>query len=203
MILHVGNGARVVVVAVGTYPIQLPSDFCLELRDCYCVPNVSRNLISISCLTQDDYEISFNKDHYTIYLKNKMITRDHLINSLYHLRADADELINLSEQTMSAIRSKRSNDEVNLKCIWHLRLGNIGEERINRLVKDSLLDSFLDESYPICESCLHKKMTKLSFVGHGERTPEVLALVHTDICSSFDVPIRGGYLYFTFIDDFS
>ena len=83
-----------------------------------------------------------------------MIARGHLINSLYYLHADADESINLFEQTVSVIGSKRSKDVVNLKYTRYLRLGHIGEERINRLIKDDLLDSFSDESYPVCESYL-------------------------------------------------
>ena len=47
-------------------------------------------------------------------------------------------------------------------------------------------------------------MTKLPFVGHGERATDLLALVHTDVCGPFDVPVRGNYVYFiTFIDDMS
>ena len=34
-------------------------------------------------------------------------------------------------------------------------------------------------------------MTKLPFVGHGERATDLLALVHTDVCDLFDVPARG------------
>ena len=98
---------------------------------------------------------------------------------------------------MSAIGSKKSKDEVNLKYMWHLRLDHIREARINRLVKDDLLDSFLDESILVCESCLQKKMIKLPFIGYEKRTTEVLALVHTNVCGSFDMLIRGGYLYFT------
>ena len=97
MTLRVGNEVRVAAMAVETYPLRLPSDFYLELRDCYCVPNVSRNLISVSCIAQNDYEISFDKDHYIIYFENKMVVHDHLINSLYHLHIDADESVNLSE----------------------------------------------------------------------------------------------------------
>ena len=130
MILRVGNEAKGAAVAVETYSLQLPSSFCLELRDCYCVPNAIKNLIFISYLAQDDYKISFNKNHCTIYLKNKMIACGHLINSLYHLYIDADESVNLSKQAMSTIGSKRSRDEVNLKYIWHLRLDHIREERI-------------------------------------------------------------------------
>ena len=47
-------------------------------------------------------------------------------------------------------------------------------------------------------------MTKLSFVGHGEKDTELLALVHTDMCGSFDVQVRSGYAYFIiFTDDLS
>ena len=50
MILRIRNGARVAIVAVGTYPLRLPLGLNLFLRDCYYVPAASRNLISVSCL---------------------------------------------------------------------------------------------------------------------------------------------------------
>ena len=35
-------------------------------------------------------------------------------------------------------------------------------------------------------------------------TTDVLALIHTDICSLFDISARRDYIYFTtFIDDYS
>ena len=36
MILRVGNGARVAAVAVGTYPLRLPSGLDLVLKDLLC-----------------------------------------------------------------------------------------------------------------------------------------------------------------------
>ena len=47
-------------------------------------------------------------------------------------------------------------------------------------------------------------MTKLPFVGHGERATDLLALVHTEVYGPFDVPARGNFIYFiTFTDDLS
>ena len=47
-------------------------------------------------------------------------------------------------------------------------------------------------------------MTKLPFVGHGERATDLLALGHTDVCSPFDMSARGNFVYFiTFTDDMS
>ena len=47
-------------------------------------------------------------------------------------------------------------------------------------------------------------MTKLSFVEHGERATDLLALVHMDVCGPFDVSARGNFVYFIiFTDDMS
>ena len=74
---------------------------------------------------------------------------------------------------------------------------------INRLKKIRLLSLLTSESYPVCESYLQKKMITLPFVGHRERTTEILTMVHSNVCGPFDVPIRGDFLYFIiFIDDF-
>ena len=35
-------------------------------------------------------------------------------------------------------------------------------------------------------------MIKLFFVGHGEKTIDILALKHTDMCDSFDVQAKDG-----------
>ena len=102
------------------------------------------------------------------------------------------------------MNAKRPRDSPNDRYLWHLRLGHIAEDRINKLEKNGLLSPLTFESYPTCESCLQGKMTKLPFVGHGERATDLLALVHTDVCSPFDVPARGNFIYFiTFTDDLS
>ena len=89
-----------------------------------------------------------------------------MIDSLYHIHMDVS--VNISEQTVNTIGSNRSKNEINLKYLWHLRLGHIEEDRINKLEKHELLGSLTFESYLICEFCLQGKMAKLSFVGHRE-----------------------------------
>ena len=94
-----------------------------------------------------------------------------------------------------------SDDETYL---WHLRLGHINLERINRLTKEGPLRELRVGTLPVCESCLEGKMTRRPFSAKGERAKEPLELVHTDVCGPLNVQARGGYEYFvTFIDDFS
>ena len=87
---------------------------------------------------------------------------------------------------------------------WHCRLGHISETRINKLYKEEFFDPYDYESLGTCEFCLMGKMTKTPFSGHGERTSELLGLVHTDVCGPMTTEARGGYSYFiTFTDDLS
>src|SRR5664279_1494588 len=53
--MHVGNGSKVDVIAVGTLPLHLPSGLVLNLNNCYLVPALSMNIISGSCLLQNGY----------------------------------------------------------------------------------------------------------------------------------------------------
>jgi hypothetical protein len=47
-------------------------------------------------------------------------------------------------------------------------------------------------------------MTKLPFSKKGERTSDLLALIHTDVCGPMSTCTRNGDRYFiTFIDDYS
>ena len=145
---------------------------------------------------------SFHKNHCNIFYENNKVANIFLINDLYQLHIDVS-VFNI-EQNVNAIGIKRPRDSLNDKYLWHLRLGHIAEDRVNKLEKSELLSPLTSKSYPICESYFQDKMTKLPFVGHGERATDLLALVYMDVCSPFDVPARGNYVYFiTFIDDMS
>jgi len=64
--LRVGNGAKVAALTVGSYLITLPCGLVLELNNCYYVPAINRNLISVSCLVNNGYEINIDCDQCVI-----------------------------------------------------------------------------------------------------------------------------------------
>ena len=55
VMMRVGNGSKVDVIAVSTLPLHLPSGLVLDLNNCYLVPTLSMNIISGSCLMRDSY----------------------------------------------------------------------------------------------------------------------------------------------------
>ena len=102
------------------------------------------------------------------------------------------------------IPSKRKEPSSNPTILWHMRLGHINLNRINRLVKDGILDNLVLKPMPVCESCIEGKMTKRPFPPKGNRSSELLELVHTDVCGPINIRAHGGYEYFiTFTDDHS
>ena len=137
MDLRVGNGARVAVLAVGTYNLSLPSGLGLCLEDCYYVPSLTKNIISISCLDKIGFEIIIKNNCCSFYLNNVFYGSAQLINGLYIL----DQM-----NPIYNINTKRSKiNDSNQTYLWHCHLGHISEERISKLHKDGLLDSFIFE----------------------------------------------------------
>ena len=57
------------------------------------MPAASRNLISVSCLAQEGYVISFHKNHCNIIYKNNKVVNNFLINDLYQLHIDVSVFI--------------------------------------------------------------------------------------------------------------
>ena len=47
--------------------------------------------------------------------------------------------------------------------VWHARLGHIGQDRMNRLARDSLLGQIAKINLPTCEHCLAGKFTRKPF----------------------------------------
>ncbi|KAL6340144.1 hypothetical protein AAG906_040580 [Vitis piasezkii] len=89
----------------------------------------------------------------------------------------------------SNVGSKHGLINENSSILWHRRLGHISRERIERLVKEGILQNldFTD---------LHVKC--------ATRSNELLEIIHTDICGPLSVPCFIGEKYFiTFIDDLS
>lgn len=65
--LRVGNGAKVVALALGTYVLTLPLGLILELNNFYFVSSIFRNIICISCLDQENFNIIIYNKSCTIF----------------------------------------------------------------------------------------------------------------------------------------
>ena len=133
--LHIGNGASVAALAVGTYLLTLPSGLVLELENCYYVPAMSRNIISVSCLDKKGFSLLIKNNCCSIKMDEIVYGVAQIYNGLYILNLDAP-VYNINTKRL---KTNDSNDTY----LWHCRLGHINEDRISILHKDGILDSLI------------------------------------------------------------
>jgi hypothetical protein len=142
--VHVGNGAKVAVIAVDTFHLTLPSGLVLKLNNCYCILALCKNIISSSCLEKvDGYEIIIQNKCCSIYYNEIFYAYCPLVNELY--------VIDLEDKSVCNTNMKRDRlNDVNPTFILYCRLGHINKKHIGRLHKDGLLNSFHFESFDTC-----------------------------------------------------
>ena len=105
------------------------------------------------------------------------------MDGLYILIPDKDELYNSELDNNSHVKSlKRKFPSTSDAYLWHLCLGHINSNRIQRLIKDGLLEPMDFDEFSVCESCLESKMTKQPFNAKGRRAQNLLQPVHFDVC---------------------
>ena len=66
----------------------------LVLKDCLYVPNIRRNLISVSCLACNEYSASFNKYSVSVLNGEDKICSGKLIDNLYLIEPNTTLCIN-------------------------------------------------------------------------------------------------------------
>ena len=60
------NKAKVAVLAIEICTLSLPTELILELSNCYYVLNITRNIISISCLVMNGYSFQIRNNSISI-----------------------------------------------------------------------------------------------------------------------------------------
>ncbi|UYV69226.1 hypothetical protein LAZ67_6002891 [Cordylochernes scorpioides] len=151
----------------------------LKLCNVLYVPNVRRNLLSVSSMENKGKIVNFaNRRAQVFDSENRIVAIAHDENGLYVM-----------------------------KELWHKRFCHVNNDAIERMAKGELVKgleiSSMDRS--LCDDCCVAKSTKEPHKPiRNIRSKRPLELVHTDICGPMPVRSIGGSAYFlTFIDDYS
>ena len=101
----VGNGMSIPAVGIGRIHVNLKLDgghtSTTVIRDIYYVPNLDRNLLSVSYLAKFNLEVTFGHDSCRILDGNQMVGKGYKWNSLYLLAATPS----LEDQTTYVVHS--------------------------------------------------------------------------------------------------
>jgi hypothetical protein len=139
--IKVANGEEAEVEAIGELPLTISNGFTLYLYDVLYVPFMRRNLISVSCLDDDGFDCLFGKKQCLIIFNDEIVGRALRHDNLYLLsiKYSINVVSSKNNVNVSSSKNKRKGiDDVSSK-LWHCRLGHILRERIECLVKESIL----------------------------------------------------------------
>ena len=105
------------------------------LDSVYFIPGFCNNLISVSELLKHKYSLSINENEISISYDGRIICDAQLYNGLYVISPENKfafnvEMFKVAKPTSNK-RIKVSNDDETY--LWHLRLGHININRLERL----------------------------------------------------------------------
>ncbi|KAL0445585.1 UNVERIFIED_CONTAM: hypothetical protein Slati_1686400 [Sesamum latifolium] len=195
VVLKLGDGKAIAVEAVGIVHLVVSDQVSIELKDCYYIPSMIKNIISISLLDNVGFEFMINKNCFYLMKSGSSHLLGKLHNGLYILQ---------QHDLIMTAQNKRKMDNQENAQIWHARLDHISQDRIKRLVDSKSLEIDDLDHLPACESCVKGKMTKKPFVGQNMLASGLLDLIHSDVYGPLNTQTRGGFSYFViFTDDHS
>ncbi|KAJ9552406.1 LOW QUALITY PROTEIN: hypothetical protein OSB04_016451 [Centaurea solstitialis] len=189
----IGNGTALNISHVGHCSIS-PS---IKLLNVLVVPELTKNLLSISQLTSDlPVDITFS-DHFFVIQKwdtKEILAKGRCNQGLYVLERSQPEFI-------YALYSRKLKGSFTL---WHSRLGHVSFDTIKLLNNLGHLSvTSLLPTPGFCSSCQLAKSKRLSFDNNDKRAPHVLDLVHCDLWGPAPTQSMGYNYYAVFVDDYS
>ena len=162
------------------------------------VPELKRNLISVSTITENGGMVTFDGEKCEISKGNGILAIGQREGNAFIL--DTENEIICSEANIAKSENKKTLE------LWHLRLGHLGYDNVKMMSEKEIVHGMKTESSEFnrdCEGCALGKQTRDPFSKKGtEPAAEILDLVHSDVCGPMQITSDGGAKYIlTFIDD--
>ncbi|KAK3021867.1 LOW QUALITY PROTEIN: hypothetical protein RJ639_047789 [Escallonia herrerae] len=176
----VGNGYRCSIVGKGKVEIKLSNGGTLVLKDVRHIPQLQKNLISVSGLDREGYFVAFGEKQWKVTKGSMVVARGERVGTLYTLSGTHNHSISLA-----FTENQRTT-------LWHHRLGHLSESDMKILHSKNALPGMKNIQLDFCEGCVYGKQKQVSFRRDGkEKKIERLELVHTDVCEPTTVKSLG------------
>ena len=192
-----GNNTPCKIAGIGTVRIRMFDGVVRTLGDVRHVPDLKRNLISLSTLDSNGYKYTGEGGVLKVCKGALVVMKGQRKSAnLYVLQG--------STVTGDAAVSTPSLSDDDVTKLWHMRLGHMSEKGMAELSKRGLLDGQSISKLEFCEHCVFGKQRRVRFAKGIHKTKGTLDYVHSDLWGPSRVPSKGGANYMlTIIDDYS
>eukprot|EP00250_Pteridium_aquilinum_P019822 c24589_g1_i1 orf=892-4791(+) len=198
-----GNNGVQQAIGVGTAQIELPDGNIVAISEVYHVPNIAKNLISVSKVTSQGTSIEFFHSHSLIRHRlprgRTYVASCPRLGRLY--------LLGRSEPINEAYSASLADSHVHTTLLWHYRLGHLNHATMKHIHQHGLAYHYnlpRNSQLSFCEGCIYGKLPNQRFPHKTTHTTDTLELIHSDLCGPIPVRSLNNNKYFlTFIDDFT
>ncbi|WVZ14807.1 hypothetical protein V8G54_012373 [Vigna mungo] len=188
-----GNNKACRVQGVGSVRLKMFDNREMVLQAVRYVPELKRNLISISAFDLGGYTTKVEDGVMRVCYGDSVVAKGRRRNDLYILEGS----------TVIGHVSVASGTE-NTARLWHLRMGHISEKGLEELEKQGLLLGDKLQKLDFCDHCVLGKSHRIPFGKGKHSTERPFEYVHADLWGPARTLTHGGVAYFlSIIDDFS
>ncbi|KAG8482894.1 hypothetical protein CXB51_024220 [Gossypium anomalum] len=196
-VILMGNNASCKIIGVGTIKVKMFDGVVKTFSDVRHVPELKRNLISLSTIDSKRYI-------YTAENGVLKISKGSLVVMKGQRKTAKLYVMQGSTVTGDAAVASSSLSDDDITKLWHMRLGHMSENGMVELSKRGLLDGQGICKLNYYEHRVFRKQKRVRFTRGIHNTKGTLEYIHSDLWGPSRVPSRGGANYMlTFIDDFS
>ncbi|KAF3612386.1 hypothetical protein FXO38_36869 [Capsicum annuum] len=196
-VVLMGNNIPCKIASIGTIRIKMFDGVVRTLGDVQYVPDLKRNLLSLSTLDSNGYR-NTGEDGVLKVTKGALFVMKGQIKSVNLYVLQGSTIIG------DAAISTSTLSESDIVKLWHMRLGHMSENRMSELRRKGLLDGQSITKLEFSEHCIFEKQKRVRFTKGIHSTKGTLEYIHSDLWGPSRIPSRGCVNYLlTIIDDYS
>ncbi|KAH9752684.1 hypothetical protein KPL71_014795 [Citrus sinensis] len=189
-----GNNASCKVIGIGSVRLKMSDGIIRELDNVRHIPELKRNLISLSMLDKAGCCIRLESSSLKVIKGSLILMKGVMQHGLYILQGSA-----ITGDVGVVIKQ-----ELDKTLLWHFRLGHVSESGLKELEKQGALGSDKISTVGFCEECVLGKSSRTRFKTAVHNTKGTLDYIHSDMWGPAQIESLGGACYFlSMIDDFS
>ncbi|KAG8488765.1 hypothetical protein CXB51_016773 [Gossypium anomalum] len=188
-VVLMGNNTSCKIAGVGIIKVKMFDGVVRTLSDVRHVPELKRNLISLSTLDLKGYRYTAESGVFKISKGSLIVMKGQRKTAkLYVLQG--------STVTGDAAIASSSLSDDDITKLWHMRLGHMSENDMVELSKRGLLDGQGICKLNFCEHCVFGKQKRVRFTRGIHNTKGTLEYIHSDLWGPSRVPSRDNGLEF-------
>lgn len=192
-VVFMGNENSCKIEGIGTVQIRTRDGLVRTLSDVRYVPDMKRNLISLSALEDKGCSFSGRGGVLKISHGQLVMLKGIRKGNLYILEGDT---------VVGHAAVVETTDDTKL---WHMRLGHMSDRGLIELSNRGSFGKCKISKVGFCDHCLFGKQKRVTFITPAMHvTKGILDYIHADVWGpSREASLSGARYMVTFIDDFS